>query len=292
MTLTASPATLWPTQYSTLTATANADVGPTPYYIRIYDQTDGQYVATCGIGATCSLGVTEPTASNQEYVAQISDATGNAVVATSGSQWVVWGSISVTLADSPSTVADRDPSFLEALTSADVGPTPFYISIYDASTGVLVAQCGVGDVCPGNGQISWLATDTTNEFVAYVAGYPSSFPPPAIQAASYVFITATSSPWRVSLSGPGQVPNGGPATYTATANADVGPTPYWIEIFDATTQAPLAECGSGTTCSATFEPSDGGDDLVAFVSSLGFTLPPPNIQASSNTVHTAGVFAE
>ena len=43
---------------------------------------------------------------------------------------------------------------------------------------------------------------------------------------------------------------GGTVTLTATANADVGPTPYYITIYSETTGAELAICGSGTTCSA------------------------------------------
>src|SRR6266567_4513959 len=34
--LSANPQYLWQNQYSTITATTNADVGPTPYYISVY----------------------------------------------------------------------------------------------------------------------------------------------------------------------------------------------------------------------------------------------------------------
>ena len=46
-------------------------------------------------------------------------------------------------------------------------------------------------------------------------------------------------------------PVGQPVTLTATANTDVGPTPYYITIDSETTGAELAVCGSGTTCTAT-----------------------------------------
>ncbi len=48
---------------------------------------------------------------------------------------------------------------------------------------------------------------------------------------------------------------GSSGTVTATASEEVGPTPYWIEIFDVTTGTPVALCASGTTCSATVEES-------------------------------------
>jgi hypothetical protein len=73
---------------------------------------------------------------------------------------------------------------------------------------------------------------------------------------------------------------------TATANANVGPTPYYIEIFDENTGSRLAVCGSGTTCSLSFTPSLYGSNLVAFISGSGATLPPPGIVASSNVVTT------
>jgi hypothetical protein len=56
------------------------------------------------------------------------------------------------------------------------------------------------------------------------------------------------------------------ATITATTNADVGPTPYYITIYSETTGAELAMCGTGSTCSATASQSTaGGQDFEAFV---------------------------
>jgi hypothetical protein len=74
VTLAASPTGLLPGQYSTLTATANMNVGPTPYYLRIYDETTGEYVATCGTGTTCSTSVTQPAPATDDYIALVSDA--------------------------------------------------------------------------------------------------------------------------------------------------------------------------------------------------------------------------
>ena len=58
----------------------------------------------------------------------------------------------------------------------------------------------------------------------------------------------------------------GSVTLTATTNANVGPTPYYITIYSETTGAELAICGSGTTCSATVtQSSPGTQDFEAFV---------------------------
>src|ERR1039457_4936648 len=64
---------LWPTQYSTLTATTNVNVGPTPYYLRIYDETANAYVVTCATGTTCAVPVTQQTPATHYYVAVVSD---------------------------------------------------------------------------------------------------------------------------------------------------------------------------------------------------------------------------
>ncbi len=83
---------------------------------------------------------------------------------------------------------------------------------------------------------------------------------------------ATAQPWAgngftVSLAASSTDPYVGTAvTLTATANADVGPTPYYITIYDETTGAELAVCGSGTTCSATVsESSTGSQRFEAFI---------------------------
>jgi hypothetical protein len=55
-------------------------------------------------------------------------------------------------------------------------------------------------------------------------------------------------------------------TLTAMANTDVGPTPYSITIYDETTGAELAVCGSGSSCSATVsESSTGSHQFEAFI---------------------------
>jgi hypothetical protein len=57
----------------TLTATANTDVGPTPYYITIYDEATGAELALCGTGTTCSATVSESSAGSQQFEAFIGD---------------------------------------------------------------------------------------------------------------------------------------------------------------------------------------------------------------------------
>ena len=60
-------------QSVTLTASTNADVGPTPYYITIYSETTGAELAVCGAGTTCSVAVTKSTPGTQAFEAFVGD---------------------------------------------------------------------------------------------------------------------------------------------------------------------------------------------------------------------------
>lgn len=74
----------------TLTATANTDVGPTPYYITIYDQTTGAELAVCGSGITCSATVSESTTGTQRFGAFIGDDVPGFVLVSSNQVPVLW----------------------------------------------------------------------------------------------------------------------------------------------------------------------------------------------------------
>jgi hypothetical protein len=105
--------------------------------------------------------------------------------------------------------------------------------------------------------------------------------------------------WTISLKYPGgSLPNGGTATVTAYTNADVGPTPWYIEIFRYDTNPPdgayatptrVAICGGGTSCAVTQSFGATGymyryANYVAYVSSNSTALPPANVQATSNQI--------
>jgi len=280
--LSASSTNLWPKQYSTLTATTNQDVGPTPYYLSIYDATANSYIKICGSGTTCSMSVTQPTATTHVYRAYVSYyPTVNPPAgqqAVSGSVTVVWHGVSVRLAASPTTTSVNGTSTLTATASQDVGPSPFWIQIYDATTGVRLKYCGFGTVCSVP---TSQAVATTHRFIAFVSDLSASYYPTGIQATSNSsYVTWTNSNYRVSLGITS--PSFNTRTLTAYSNTNVGPTPYYIEIFNLRTGARIAICGSGTTCSTTVSLGFGRTDFAAFISSNSTTLPPLNTQASSN----------
>jgi hypothetical protein len=283
--MSASSTWLWPTQSSTVTATVNQDVGPTPYFIRIHDDTAGTYIATCGSGTSCSVPVTQPTPSTHDYSAWVADSSaayppGN-VQATTFPLFgvtITWHGVGLSLSASATTLPVGSASTLTATTSSDIGPSPFYTSIFDVTTGTLVTQCGTGTTCTAT--VSQSAA-TTHEYTAFVAHFATTYPPTQVLATTpFTFVTWSNVGLRVSLSASGDVFS--TQTVTATASADVGPTPYFIEIFDEGGTR-MASCGSGTVCSFTYTPPFyPGSNLVAFISSSAATFPPSGIVASSN----------
>ena len=81
-----------PGQAVTLTATASANVGPTPWYIRITDATTGQTLAACGSGSTCTAGETEYGGTTQTFRATVASWDGQDVQAASAPVSVTWAS--------------------------------------------------------------------------------------------------------------------------------------------------------------------------------------------------------
>jgi hypothetical protein len=113
----------------------------------------------------------------------------------------------------------------------------------------------------------------------------------AVAATSLVGLAAPAQAdvYNVSLSASAtSVPVGSTVTLTAYTSTDVGPTPYYIEIFDQSalpTPKLLVSCGSGTSCSVSVsQNAPGSHTYIAFVSSSSSSYPPPNIQSTSNTV--------
>jgi hypothetical protein len=284
--LTASSTNLWPTQVSTLTATTNQDVGPTPFWISIYnDDADtgvGTLLATCGSGTSCTAQVTAPLPALHFYVAYVltSSSPPTGIQASSGRLSVNWIRVVLTLVH---TLVTMPPGGTTTLTvtdgGIDVGPSPFYLEIYDLESNTLVGNaCGFGTSCAVNVSNN---VPGSHRFVAVLGNLSATYPPASLQASSNLLVvTWTSSSWIATLSFI-YVGNNG-ALLTASVNQDVWPTPYYIEIFDMDTQTFVGGCGAGTTCSVTASLTPGVNTFQAFVSGLGTGLLPPTIQASSN----------
>jgi hypothetical protein len=278
----ADQASLVPGGTATLTATSNQDVSPTPFFIEIFDATAGTLAATCGSGTTCSTVITQSGSTVRNYIAYVADAGKTfppaAPQATSGAITESW--LTVSVAASPTALQPGGTTTLTATATLDVGSTPFFIEVFDATTGSLVAQCGFGTSCAAS--VTQTAS-TVQNYIAYVADQSSVFPPPDVRAASGgVFVSWITLSLAVS---PTSLPAGNSATAVATSSVDVGPTPFYIEIFDETTGVAIAACGSGTVCvGSETRGTTGQDFLVAYVSLFSLTLPPVDIRATSDAV--------
>ncbi len=281
--LSASSTSLWPTQYSTLTATANQDVGPTPYYLSIYDNTAGANVAICGVGTTCTASVTQATAATHSYTAYVSGYPSvhppASIQATSGTVNVTWKALSISLQATVPTAFVYGNVTLTSTASTDLGPTPFYAEIVDTTTNTVVGSpCGFTTTCTAN--VSQVFA-TTHRFVAYISSYSTTLPLSSVQASSYAaFGTWNYNGYRVTSLTTARTAFG-QDTVTATTNVNVGPTPYYIEIFNVHTGARVAVCGTGTSCSGVASLGFGRNDFVAFISGNSTTLPPVSTQANS-----------
>jgi hypothetical protein len=264
----------------TLTVYANTDVGPTPWYLEIFDQSTGGAVAICASGSSCSVSVSQSYATTHSYVGYASGyGTSNpppSVQATSNSVAVTW--LAVSLGVSTTVLVPGGTTTLTAYANTDVGPSPYYIEIFDSTTGTRVAVCGSGSSCSTNVTQS---SSTIRNYVAYIALSGTTNPPPSVQVTSNTVLVT----WLgVSLSAnPTILAPGGTTTLTASASQDVGPTPYYIEIFDHTTFALLATCATGITCSTSVSQSSGTiHNFIAYISTYGTSDPPSNTRATSN----------
>ena len=284
--LAASPPSTWPTDATTLTATANMDVGPTPYYIRILDFDSNTFIATCGVGTTCQASVTRPIIQTSSFAAFVEDLQGHEVADSMGGFLfgalpVSWHGSGVTLTESATQVPIGGAATLFTSTSFDIGPSPFYAGVYDVTTGALLAQYGFGTGITAS--VSQ-GTATTHAYRACFSNFGTSYPPPnMLECGATQYVTWSNSGNAVSLAVPSTT--FGSESVSATASFDVGPTPYFIQIYSIE-DGRLASCGAGTTCTATFTPSMNGSHLVAFIAQSSTTLPPPLVTAESAIVKT------
>jgi hypothetical protein len=291
LTLSASPTTLWPTQYSTLTATIGTNIGPTAYYLLIFDTGtspnggSGTLIASCGSGTVCTVSVTRPRPVYEYYEAVVAPYSGTyppANIQARAATSVGWATNPLTLSVGSPTINVNQTALIGAVANSDVGPTPFFLSVFDATTGQRVASCGSGRVC--NATVS-ASEATTHRYVAYWGPPAADFPPTG-------FLSRSNSAWQTwSTTGQRVAMAQDDTVYTAFVDRDLGPTPYYLQIYAfndgvdgrAPTGTRLGACGTGTSCQVTMARTNEDVHVVAFVGSFGDFVP-ANIQASSQVL--------
>ena len=144
-----------------------------------------------------------------------------------------------------------------------------------AATGVTVnsATSITADAPPGNAQAVGGTVDVT------VSGPGGTSP--ASPADEYTYLVSSST-YSISLAASTTAPAvGGSVTLTATANKDIGPTPYGMSIVDASTGVIVSHVGSGSSFTAAVSESSAMTQrYVAEIDNSGGV----NIQANSAPV--------
>ncbi len=149
---------------------------------------------------------------------------------------------------------------ITAKTKYNLYSTPYYLSIFDNTAGKYVAICSGGTVCSATvGQ----STPTTHTYTAYVSTYPTSMsaPPPNIQAqrstqaiwhSSKIYIGASTAYdlQQYNYYDTKRVGEGVPVTITAGTDYSVQDGPFYILIYDATSNKIISYCAKGNRCTA------------------------------------------
>ncbi|MFC6285536.1 DUF6531 domain-containing protein [Nocardioides sp. GCM10027113] len=254
----------------TLTATANQNLA-WPYYIHIYDQTTGSRLTSCQVGGstnTCTASTRFDSGGPHTYIATVAAYYGDDIQAVSNEVSSARAAWSVGLTSDKTVFATGEQVTLTATANQNLA-WPYYIHIYDQTTGSRLTSCQAGGSINTCTVSTRFDSDGPHTYIAQVAAYYGD----DVQATSNT-VAAKRERWYLSLARSG-------ATVTATANQNLA-WPWYIHIYDQTTGSRLTWCqagGSTNTCTATVSESGGdfyatvaryyGDDVQA--DSLGFS---------------------
>jgi hypothetical protein len=199
---------LAPGQSTTLTATTNKDVSG--FHLLVFPDVPGApLLADCVQGTTCSVAVRQTRTVEVSYVAvvthDVSPYPPTPVWGKSADYTVDWYPIlvefsapSIDRRASPA-VAQTTPVQLTATTLDDVGPSAYYIEIYDATAGTMVTACGSGKTCTA---IVTHDDASTHRYVASIGTYLTTFPSKDVSTSSApLYVTWASQPVQLSLTG-------------------------------------------------------------------------------------------
>jgi hypothetical protein len=153
--ISASPSTVTIPESYTLKATSSANVGPTPYSIRIIENGANHEVATCGTGTECSTTIASSYSENSSvhlhtFHAVVADSTYTAGTSGNASAAVLPFFFTVSLSltfDHNEEKEGHIVTFDKAVATTDrnVGPTPYWIVI--RKDGEVFTRCGSGTEC-------------------------------------------------------------------------------------------------------------------------------------------------
>jgi hypothetical protein len=177
-------------------------------------------------------------------------------VSLSASDLFPWATRSVTL----TATTNRDISGYDLMIYPNVpGARLLTICVQGTTCSVQVSQDQPGPV----------------SYVAVVATTIAPLPPPVVMGRSAPVAVTWYRPPVDLTTNLTAVTGSSPVQITATAAVDVGPTPYDLEIFDATAGTLVTLCGRGSTCTATVARADASTHrYVASIAPWSATFPP------------------
>lgn len=219
-------------------------------------------------GTWCMISATEANVSRQYRGIVYGTATASSEID------LTWGYLgSVGLTANPYTSQLGVNTAIIATYPVDVGPSPYYLKVFDLTTGGSIVTCSSGTSCSAS--VSYGST-ATHQLGAYLTTQNAALPVTGLPLNQQAYAEATwaSTGFQVSLSR-------GSDGFVATTNRDVNSTPYHITIYKPGSTVPVTTCSRGTSCLS--NPACGGE-LIAFVSKLGNTYPPPETQANSSRI--------
>lgn len=297
--LTADPIYQWISHQSTLTATTNYDVGPTPYYISIYytgssSESGGSYensvlLQSCSTGTTCSIKEgehlpvenTPVAATYKAFVASYPPAFDypEYIVASDIVNVTFHGGGAKLKAGKPTTTVGGNAVTLTATSTLPVEQVYYHIMIFDETTGQRLAYCSSGTTCMATVSQSQAAT---HKYMSYIGLGGTSLPVLYASKSPPIYVTWSNAGYEVALS---YKYVSGQVEFTATANKSVTGTGNYISVYNLTTGQRAAICGIGSVCKATYN-YKAGTSYAAFIATSypydGF-CPPNNIVANSAT---------
>lgn len=253
----ADPLAVAPGHDSTITVhDYSGDIGPTPYYLMIFDESNHTSIAVCGSGTDCSATVSESVAVNDTFMGYVASYCNVGCTepppgeqSQTVAQNVTWLSTSITA--SQGYTAAGDPVTLTATDNTINHTTNISLTVYEEPSGMPVFACDQGphtgdSTCSGT---VMQTTGTSNSYRAVAEDETNS----ATQADTKVQSADTNVTWlQLSLtSDSGYVRDSNATNLVASVNSDVGPSPYYVSLYDVTSSPKeLAVCGAGLRCSA------------------------------------------
>jgi hypothetical protein len=173
----------------TLSATSYLDVGPSPYYLEIYDMTAGTRICLQGMGTTCTTTVSQNAAATHVYRAYVASRSDTPPIDgrywRSADSYVTWNDGTKT-----ALLHFNESNVLGILGSAPSIPQGYVFEIFDENSGQPIATCAASPCNIFGGDAS-----VFDGYVAFIAPAASTtLPPVGLLASSNTLQTGYPAP--------------------------------------------------------------------------------------------------